>query len=190
MPTAINLEQSGLRRSRRIAELNSRQNPSTSVEPGRPSAHTTSVAKKASLILFGLFCTVANGTIAALSHQVELSKDTTTSLFSSATRSYHRANMLFDGTINCFSTLAMSAEASNEVYTYKQAMQQEDYRDFVKAMIVEVEDHERRSTNESIILLEAKATLASTRPSAARYFTSLQTSCREPMPKELMASSH
>jgi len=52
--------------------------------------------------------------------------------------------MLFDGTINCFSTLAMSAEASNEVYTYKQAMQQEDYRDFVKAMIVEVQDHEKR----------------------------------------------
>ena len=52
--------------------------------------------------------------------------------------------MLFDGTIDCFSTLAMSAEASNEVYTYKQAMQQEDYRDFVKAMIVEVQDHEKR----------------------------------------------
>ena len=58
MPTAISLKQSGLRRSRRIPELNSRQNPSTSVEPGRPSAHTTSVAKKASPTIFGLFYTV------------------------------------------------------------------------------------------------------------------------------------
>ena len=130
MPTAINLEQSGLRRSRRIAELNLRQNPSTSVGPGRPSAHAKSVAKKANPTIFGLFCTV-------------------------------------------------------EKYEIK--LHSEPFRG--------VQTSERKggklsSTNELIILLEAKASLASTKPSAARYFTSLQTSCREPMLKESMASSH
>ena len=35
-----------------------------------------------------------------------------------------------------------------------------------------------------------EASLASTRPSAARYFKSLQTNCREPMSKESMVSPH
>jgi hypothetical protein len=46
--------------------------------------------------------------------------------------------------INCFSTLAQASVASNETFTYKQAMREKDYIEFVKAMVKEVDDHELR----------------------------------------------
>ena len=53
-------------------------------------------------------------------------------------------NLLYDGTINCFSTLAQASIASNETFTYKQAICQKDYIEFAKAMVKEVYDHELR----------------------------------------------
>ncbi len=70
---------------------------------------------------------------------------TSSSKFSSAIDSYHRVNTLYDGTINCFSTLALSSTASNETFTYKQALQEADYHEFVKAVIHEVDDHESQA---------------------------------------------
>jgi hypothetical protein len=58
-----------------------------------------------------------------------------TSLLTTAVNSFHRVNTLYDGTVNCFSTLAQSSEASNETFTYKQALQEPDYHDFIKAMV-------------------------------------------------------
>jgi hypothetical protein len=43
-----------------------------------------------------------------------------------------------------FSTLALSSEASNETFTYKQALQQSDYHDFIKAKVADADDHETR----------------------------------------------
>ena len=48
--------------------------------------------------------------------------------------SYHRVNTLYDGMINCFSTVAQSSIASNKTFTYKEAMRESDYHEFVKAM--------------------------------------------------------
>jgi hypothetical protein len=59
--------------------------------------------------------------------------------------SYNWVNMLYDGTINCFSTVAQSSIASNETFTYKEAMHKTDYHEFVKAMVKEVDDHESRN---------------------------------------------
>ncbi len=53
-------------------------------------------------------------------------------------------NTLYDGTINCFLTVAQSSIASNETFTYTQAMQKKDYHDFVLTMVHEVDDHEKR----------------------------------------------
>jgi hypothetical protein len=53
-------------------------------------------------------------------------------------------NSLYDGTINCFSTLAQSSIASNETFAYKVALQQSDYHEFVKAVIHEVNNHEKQ----------------------------------------------
>jgi hypothetical protein len=59
-----------------------------------------------------------------------------------AIESCHRVNSLYNGTINCFSTLAQSSMASNEMFNYKQALQEPDYHEFVKAMVNKVDDHE------------------------------------------------
>jgi hypothetical protein len=67
-----------------------------------------------------------------------------TSSFSNAIDSYHRVNTLYDGTINCFSTLAQSSIASNETFSYNQALKQVNFHEFMKAMTVEVSDHESR----------------------------------------------
>jgi len=69
---------------------------------------------------------------------------TSTSTFSNVIDSYHRVNTLYDGTINCFSMLAQSSITSNETFSYNQALKQDNFCEFIKAMMVEVSDHESR----------------------------------------------
>jgi hypothetical protein len=69
---------------------------------------------------------------------------TSTSTFLNAINSYHRVNTLYDGTINCFSTLAQLSIASNETFSYNQALKQDNFCKFIKAVMVEVSDHESR----------------------------------------------
>jgi hypothetical protein len=45
--------------------------------------------------------------------------------------------------INCCSTVAQSSVASNETFTYKQALKEKDFNDFVLAIMHEVNDHEK-----------------------------------------------
>jgi hypothetical protein len=67
------------------------------------------------------------------------------STFSNAIDSYHGVNTIYDRMINCFSTLAQSSVASNETFSYNQALKQADFCEFIKAMMVEANDHESRS---------------------------------------------
>jgi hypothetical protein len=78
----------------------------------------------------------------SLQVKVPVTSPTSSSVFSKAVKSFHRVNLLYDGTINCFSTLAQASVASNKTFTYKQAMQEKDYIEFVKAMVKEVDNHE------------------------------------------------
>ena len=153
MPTPIDLNTSGLRRSSRLAELRTREaeHPSkdSSTNNDRRAFTAKATSKRACLALFSLFCAVGTGTL--WSFTLQASKTTanasfsaTSSLLSNAVDSYHRANVLYDNTINCFSTMTMSAEASNESFTYRDAMKQSDRIEFIKAMVKEVEDHEKR----------------------------------------------
>jgi hypothetical protein len=80
----------------------------------------------------------------SLQVKVTVTSPTSSSVFLKAVESFHRVNTLYDGTINCFSMLAQASVASNETFTYKQAMQEKDYIEFVKAMVKEVDDHELR----------------------------------------------
>jgi hypothetical protein len=59
--------------------------------------------------------------------------------------SYHCVNTLYDGIINCFSTLSQSSIALNKTFSYNQALKQDNFCEFIKAMMVEVSDHESRS---------------------------------------------
>jgi hypothetical protein len=71
-------------------------------------------------------------------------KVTVTSTFSKAIDSYHRVNTLYNGTINCFLTLAQSSIALNETFNYIQALKQANFHKFIQAMTDEVNDHEVR----------------------------------------------
>ena len=103
-------------------------------------------SRRACMVMFGLFCAVGIGISTAFatttSTSCRTSKKVTKSLLSGAVDSFHRVNTLYDGTINCFSTAALSAVASNEVFTFKQAMEQDDRLDFIKVMQKEVSSHE------------------------------------------------
>jgi hypothetical protein len=140
MPDKINLDSSGLRRSACSAVLSWRE---------KVYSHSTTVlksvkrsSKHACLVLFSSFCAIGAALDGGVhSHQVLLQSS---SLLSNAINSYHRVNSLYDGTINCFSTMAQSTVASNETFNYKEALQQPDKIEFIKAMINEVDDHETR----------------------------------------------
>ena len=139
MPDKINLDSSGLRCSAHSAVLSWQD---------KVYSHFTMVLKRvtqsskyACLVLFSSFCAIGavlNG--GAQSHQVLVQNS---SFFSNAIDSYDRINSLYDGTINCFSTLVQASLASNETFDYKEALQQSDKIEFIKAMVHEVEDHEK-----------------------------------------------
>jgi hypothetical protein len=53
---------------------------------------------------------------------------------------------LMDNTFNHFPLFAFAAQAEqNEVYTFKEAMKQDDAKDFIQAMTKEIDDHESRN---------------------------------------------
>jgi len=59
--------------------------------------------------------------------------------------SYHCANSLYDDKFNAFSTMTLSVVASNKVFTYNNTMKEEDYCEFVKAMMKEINEHEKQN---------------------------------------------
>jgi hypothetical protein len=141
MPNIINLDSSGLQHSSWKEVLSWRD---------KIYSHSTTSfkqinrgSKHACLVLFSSFCTVGT----ELTHGAYSLQDNliSCSKFSYAIDSYHRVNLLYDGTINCFFTLTLSSTALNKTFTYKQALQEADYHEFVKAMIHEVNDHESQT---------------------------------------------
>ena len=58
---------------------------------------------------------------------------------------YERANTLYDTTVNSMHTTVFSADQEqNECYHFKDILKQVDKNGFIKSMIKEVRDHERR----------------------------------------------
>ena len=59
---------------------------------------------------------------------------------------FHEVNELYDGTMNEVHQLMYSTDiSSNECFTFKQAMKQDDRLSFVTAMEKEINDHEERN---------------------------------------------
>jgi hypothetical protein len=160
MPTPINLDSSGIPCSSRTAVLNRRgkvySNTTTLMNQNSSSLHSASTQTtnlhsasspsfKSAPVLFSTIYSFGYG-LSCMAHSLqEKVTDTSASMFSNAIDSYHCVNTLYDGTINCFSTLAQSSIASNETFAYNQALEQVDFHKFIKAMMVEVNDHESRS---------------------------------------------
>jgi hypothetical protein len=144
MPTTINLNSSGLRHSSRT-EVTKRcdkvYSNTTTLMNQTAHLHLASPPRslKSALMLFSTICSFGYG-LSCMAHSLQ-EKVTVTSTFSKAIDSYHRVNTLYDGTINCFSTLAQS---SITTFNYNQALKQADFPEFIQATIDEVNDHEVR----------------------------------------------
>jgi hypothetical protein len=63
-----------------------------------------------------LLCAYGIGTT-ALVHSSQVIAMQKSSLLTTAVNSFHQVNTLYDVTVNIFSTLAQSSEASNEMFT-------------------------------------------------------------------------
>jgi hypothetical protein len=155
MPTPINLDSSGLCHSSRTEVLGRRglvYSTTTLMDQDESltspqTAHLRSSSQqcfKSALVLFSTICSFGYK-LSCMAHSLqEKVTVTSTSTFLNAINSYHHVNTLYNGRINCFSTLAQSSIASNETFSYNQALKQDNFCKFIKAMMVEVSDHESR----------------------------------------------
>ncbi len=147
MPTPINLGSSGLhclsrtevmkRRDKVYSNTMALTNQTAHLRWASPPRSFTSA-----LVLFSTICSFGYG-LSCMANSLK-EKIAITSTFSNAIDSCHRVNTLYDGTINCFLTLAQYSIALNETFSYNQALKQADFCKFIQAMIDEVNDNEVR----------------------------------------------
>jgi hypothetical protein len=134
MPSALDLDSSGLCRSSRTEVLKRRDKVYSHITQVNQDSSLQSAGKslqsagkqcfKTALVLFSSICSVGYG-LTSMAHslqaQVTITSPTPHSVFSKAIYSYHWVNSLYNGTINCFSTLAQASVASNKPTTTSQA---------------------------------------------------------------------
>jgi hypothetical protein len=151
MPPPINLDSSGLCCSSQTEVLKQRNKVYSHTTQAHQASPLYSAGKqcfKSALVLFSSICSVGNRLFSiahSLQEKVTITSLTQNSTFSKAIDSYHCIHLLYDRTINCFSTMAQASASSNETFIYKQAMCEKDYHNFVKAMVKEVDNHKNRN---------------------------------------------
>ena len=124
MPDMINLEESGLRRSARIASQD------------RPNYSFGTCLSR--------FCAFGALVAAAVSSPVAVFSHGQACVFG-AIHQCSVINANFDQSCNQIHHMVLAAgHALNEVYTFRDMLKQEDKSDFMKAMSVEVREHEKR----------------------------------------------
>ena len=124
MPEIVNLQESGLRRSSRIAKQKSQGSIRRSV-------------------LTILFCFGA-----VLANPVDIIKSSATSAFTTAQSmayQFEQANENFDNTCNgAIHHVYSACKEANESYTFKEMLAQDDKAHFVTAMQKEIDNHKKR----------------------------------------------
>ncbi|KAL7524874.1 hypothetical protein ACHAXR_002639, partial [Thalassiosira sp. AJA248-18] len=140
MPTRQNPRENGLRRSPRLLELEKRKREEA--HPKKVKAHVTFGTAAATKVVFGLFSLFAmTSNLTLPKHRIN--KDAT--FTQHCMNRFHEVNELYDGTMNEIHHMMYSADiSSNECFTFKQAMKQDDKLSFVEAMEKEIDDHESR----------------------------------------------
>ena len=141
MPQRQNPRENGLRRSPRLLEQEKRKREEA--HPKKRKAHVTFGTAAATKVVFGLFSLFAMASNLTMpKHQIN--KDAT--FTEHCVNRFHEVNELYDGTMNEIHHLMYSTDiSSNECFTFKQAMKQDDKLSFVEAMEKEINDHESRS---------------------------------------------
>ena len=134
MPVILNPHENGLHRSPRLIEKREKE------EKLKRKAHATfgtAAATKLAYGIFSLFALASNFTMPK--HQIN---PNATHAERIVTR-FHEVNELYDGTINKVHHLLCSTDiTTNETFTFREAMRQEDKLSFVDAMEKEILDHE------------------------------------------------
>ena len=126
MPQIVDLASSGLRRSPRLSKLTERAQASNDKEA------------KAN---YGL-CSMMN----AMATKASDMKDLTISLQQPAIYNIEVSNALYDNSTNWIHPMAFAAnQQQNETYTFRDMMKQPDQKDFIAAMMKEIEVHEGRN---------------------------------------------
>ena len=124
MPEMVNLEESGLRRSARVA----------------------SQGKKQYTFFSGIsrFCVLGVVLVASLM-QPTVAFSQAQAAVNSAVHQCNVINTNFDGSLNVLHHMALTAsKANNESYTFREMLKQDDASDFIKAMEKESYDHASR----------------------------------------------
>ena len=125
MPTLSNLDEMTCRRSSRIRKATE-----------KAKASSSSTVKK----IFGLFTMLCFVTASTLS----VHKNSSNTILDKVVNHCHMVNSHFDGTLNHIHHMMLATEATNETFTFKNALKEDDYKLFIEAMIKEVNDHEER----------------------------------------------
>ena len=133
MPQRMNLHKLGHRCSKCIAENNKSK--------GQHKAHLAFGSRAKRMFgLFALICTVDNYLMPK--HQALL----TLSFSDSLVRRFEEANKHCNGTLDEFHFVSLLTDTSlNNVFTYRQALKQDDWCDFVTAIEKEILDHKGHS---------------------------------------------
>ena len=151
-PQLIDLATSGLRRSKRIQNMST--SASSSSDGPAIMAYASSATnenpfqstrcKRPLLAFFSIFCAIGSlwsFTTATLPHY---HNNTCHSFVTRVSNDYERVNGLFEDTLNEVCHQVKSFTTSNENYTYKQMLKEDDFKLFFQAMIEEIEVHEKR----------------------------------------------
>ena len=149
-PTMINLATSGLRRSQRIKNMTSPNSDGPAI-----MAYTSHVKKESTfnrpkrkipiLSFFSVFCAVGMLWSFTTPTSPHVHNEACHSFTTRVSNDYERVNGLFDDTMNELCHQVQSFTTSNEAYTYKQMLQENDCKDFFDAMLEEIEVHENRA---------------------------------------------
>ena len=135
MPARTNSHENGLRQSARLHEQ--RKNEDWQ-EHKTHTAFGTLAATKVALCLFSLVTLATN--LKLPEHWINPKKPFTEQVMSR----FHEVNEIYDGTLNEVDNLFYATSISTtEIFTFRNAMEQDDKLNFVDAMEKEISDHKR-----------------------------------------------
>ena len=138
MPSIINLETAGLRRSSR------QRTPSTKAKEADATREVTSLSQYNFFSYFG-GDRLAEALPVNHAGFKSLSTSVTSTFFSRTIERFHHLNAHYDGTLNVLSTFAYAAlNNSSDTYTLREMLKQDDMANFIEAMTKEVDDRETR----------------------------------------------
>ena len=138
MPSPIDLATSGLRRSQRSNKGQPTQRKFAEEYNGKGSTRSPAVN-----FMFAMFCLATTAFLTVAS-----ARQPPRCYASRSMRYFERVNTHFDGTINQLHamTAVFAAECGhNDVYTFKEMLQQPDAGDFINAMQKEIDTHSNRA---------------------------------------------